>query len=33
MQKVFEHERVRTFDIGGTATTAEFADAFISRLE
>jgi len=33
MLKVFQEGTVRTRDIGGTATTAEFADAIISKLE
>ncbi len=32
MLKVFEEGKVRTRDIGGTATTAEFAEAIISKL-
>jgi isocitrate dehydrogenase (NAD+) len=30
--KVFEEGRVRTRDIGGTAKTAEFADAIIQKM-
>jgi isocitrate dehydrogenase (NAD+) len=32
MLKVFEEGKVRTRDIGGTAKTAEFADAIISKM-
>jgi isocitrate/isopropylmalate dehydrogenase len=32
MLKVFEEGQVRTRDIGGTATTAEFADAIIGKM-
>jgi isocitrate/isopropylmalate dehydrogenase len=32
MLKVFEEGKVRTRDIGGTARTAEFADAIISKM-
>ena len=32
MLAVFEEGRVRTRDIGGTAKTAEFADAIIQNL-
>ena len=31
MLKVFEEGKVRTRDVGGTATTDEFADAIISK--
>jgi isocitrate dehydrogenase (NAD+) len=33
MLQVFEEGKVRTRDIGGTAKTAEFADAIISRMK
>src|SRR3989441_6517821 len=33
MLKVFEEGKIRTRDIGGTATTDEFADAIIANLE
>ena len=33
MLKIFQEGTVRTRDIGGTATTAEFADAIISKME
>ncbi|HEV8589285.1 MAG TPA: isocitrate/isopropylmalate family dehydrogenase, partial [Pyrinomonadaceae bacterium] len=33
MLRVFEEGKVRTRDVGGTATTNEFADAIISRIE
>jgi isocitrate dehydrogenase (NAD+) len=33
MLKVFQEGTVRTHDIGGTATTTEFADAIISKME
>ncbi len=33
MLKVFEEGKVRTRDIGGTARTAEFADAIISKMK
>jgi isocitrate dehydrogenase (NAD+) len=33
MLKVFEEGKVRTKDIGGTAKTAEFADAIISKMQ
>jgi isocitrate dehydrogenase (NAD+) len=32
MLKVFEEGKVRTRDIGGTATTDEFADAINSKM-
>jgi len=32
MLKVFEEGTVRTKDIGGTAKTAEFADAIIQKM-
>jgi len=31
--KVFEEGKVRTRDIGGTARTAEFADAIIQQMK
>jgi isocitrate/isopropylmalate dehydrogenase len=33
LMKVFEVGKVRTRDIGGTAKTAEFADAIIRAME
>ena len=32
MFKVFEEEKVRTRDIGGTAKTAEFAEAIVTQM-